>query len=313
MAASPSTSGISADFDWIADYDVFLDQIATTDIVQPDTPWPKLRDMIKYKIDKNTSLLLQETEESQVVPLRNTSPIPLASGGLRLPSFPARKRDEMNPNEAPKSFMTEQEASELKGFIFAQLHEFDEGPPFTIQRVCELCLRPKEHYRTVGKYLRAVEKSLLVTSSWDAFPLEKESDTPAHLATVSMYPTPSTVPATPLFSPIPFLHDDPRRSKSRSPPPSPLTLSAASSDGAIPADSLGQKALGLVDELDDPSPGHMSEHPTALSSVTTTTTSSRPFLGSLEQRFTKSKEEGSIERDDDAMMVDEAEDKENKG
>ena len=52
MAASPSTSGISADFDWIAgkqdirldslllnsveftDYDVFLDQIATTDIVQ---------------------------------------------------------------------------------------------------------------------------------------------------------------------------------------------------------------------------------------------------------------------------------------
>jgi serine/threonine-protein phosphatase 4 regulatory subunit 2 len=186
------------------------------------------------------------------------------------------------------------------------------GPPFTIQRVCELCLRPKEHYKTVGKYLRAVEKSLLVTSSWDAFPPEKESDIPARLATVSMYPAPSTVPATPLFSPIPFLHDDARRSKSRSPPPSPLTLSAASSDGVVPVDSLEQKALGLVDELDDPSPGHMSEHPTALSS-TTTTTGSRPFLGSLEQRFTKGKEEGSTERDDDAMMVDEAEDKENKG
>lgn len=75
---------------------------------------------------QNTSILLQETEEAQAVPLRNTSPIPLASGGLRLPPFPARKRDETNPNEAPKSFMTDQEANELKGFIFAQLHEFDE-------------------------------------------------------------------------------------------------------------------------------------------------------------------------------------------
>ena len=43
-----------------------------------------------------------------------------------MPPFPPRKRDESNPNEAPKSFMTEQEANELKGFIFAQLHEFEE-------------------------------------------------------------------------------------------------------------------------------------------------------------------------------------------
>lgn len=128
-----------------------------------------------------------------------------------------------------------------------------------------------------------------------------------------MYPAPSSVPTTPLFSPIPFLHDDARRSKSRSPPPSPLTLSTASSDGIVAADSLEQKALGLVDELDDPSPGHMSDHPTALSSVTTmTAVGSRPFLGSLEQRFTKGEEE-SRNRDDDAMVVDEAEDKENKG
>jgi serine/threonine-protein phosphatase 4 regulatory subunit 2 len=60
------------------------------------------------------------------VPLRDASPTPLASGGLRLPPFPPRKRDELNPNEAPKNFMTEQEANEFKGFIFAQLHEFEE-------------------------------------------------------------------------------------------------------------------------------------------------------------------------------------------
>lgn len=119
-----------------------------------------------------------------------------------------------------------------------------------------------------------------------------------------MHPAPSTAHTTPLFSPIPFLHEDARRSKSRSPPPSPLALGAIDPGGIVP----DQKALGMVDELDDPSPGHMSEHPTALSSVTTTTTvGSRPFLGSLEQRFTKA--EGL---DGDAMAVDETENKENK-
>jgi len=312
MVASPSTCGVSKVFDWTADYDVILDQIATTDLVQSDSPWPKLRDMIKYKIDKNTYLLLQETGKSQQVPPQDTAPIPLASGGLRLPPFLPRKRDESNPNEAPRSFMTMEEANELKGFIFAQLHEFEEDPPFTIQRVCELCLRPTEHYKTVGKYLRAVEKSLLVTSSWNEFPPEKESDTFAPTASISMHPAPSTAHTTPLFSPIPFLHDDVRRSKSRSPPPSPLALNATDSgDGIVPVDSLDQKALGMVDELDDPSPGHMSEHPTALSSVTTmSTVGSRPFLGSLEQRFTKG---SAQERDDDAMVIDEVDDKENKG
>lgn len=78
----------------------------------------------------------------------------------------------------------------------------------------------------------------------------------------------------------------------------------------IPADTLDQKALGMVDELDDPSPGHMSEHPTALSSVTTTTTvGSKPFLGSLEQRFTKG-ENGEVEGE--AMAVDTTENKEKK-
>jgi serine/threonine-protein phosphatase 4 regulatory subunit 2 len=56
------------------------------------------------------------------------------------------------------------------------------------------------------------------------------------------------------------------------------------------------KAIGLVDEFDDPRPGHMSDHPTALTSVTTLPEStagpqSRPFLESLEQRFVKAEDQ----------------------
>ncbi|TPX72176.1 hypothetical protein SpCBS45565_g00613 [Spizellomyces sp. 'palustris'] len=44
------------------------------------------------------------------------------------------------------------------------LDTFDEAP-FTVQRLCELTVRPNEHHKNIWKYLRALEKVLLVTSS----------------------------------------------------------------------------------------------------------------------------------------------------
>ncbi|GJJ73100.1 serine/threonine-protein phosphatase 4 regulatory subunit 2 [Entomortierella parvispora] len=41
--------------------------------------------------------------------------------------------------------------------------------PFTIQRVCELLSNPTEHHSSVIKYLRAVEKVLMITSSINEF------------------------------------------------------------------------------------------------------------------------------------------------
>ncbi|KAJ6794137.1 serine/threonine-protein phosphatase 4 regulatory subunit 2 isoform X1 [Iris pallida] len=45
------------------------------------------------------------------------------------------------------------------------LLSFIEGPPFTLQRLCEILLTPKSTYRNLSKLALALEKNLLVTST----------------------------------------------------------------------------------------------------------------------------------------------------
>lgn len=136
-----------------------------------------------------------------------------------------------------------------------------------------------------------------MTSTWDAFPVSPTAGSTQVLTNaIPMGGLSTSAPPTPMFSPIPFLHDDARRSRSRSPPPSPLTLPAAD-PGNVAAlmpsagsANLDQKALGLVDELDDPSPGHLSDHPQPLSATTSITPK---LIASLEERFVRASEEPS--------------------
>ena len=178
-----------------------------------------------------------------------------------------------------------------------------------------------------------------MTSTWDAFPqgsAESSSSASAFSNAILREAT------TPLFSPIPFLHDDARRSRSRSPPMSPLQLAAKRQLSPHPSDLIlaaaaiepnsdrsDGPAIGLVDELDDPNPGHMSDHPTALTAVTSAGPAA--IHASLEERFTKAGviestvtdkgKEKKLQEDEDSevehvehMVVDEADDdKENKG
>jgi len=228
----------------------------------------------------------------------------MQDGGLKLPPFPPRQAN-INMIEAPQSSMTMKQANELLDNIVIQLDSFDSDPPFTIQRLCELCVDPKKHYKSVGKWLRAIEKSTLVTSTWNEFPPLTEQEKDLNVRNVIFGGSePLSVPNTPLFSPIPFLHTDARRSKSLSPPPSPLALSSVGLVSGAHPESLSiepsPQGLGLVDELDDIRPGHMSDHPTALTAVTTVDDGKEgaPIVQSLESRFVKA-------QDDDGMAVDE--------
>ncbi|KAH6918959.1 PPP4R2-domain-containing protein, partial [Coprinopsis sp. MPI-PUGE-AT-0042] len=324
-----------------------LQKIASDDNLD-GSDWNELREVIKYKVDQNTSLFLATCPTPTPPPPFN--PRPSTMGGQRFPPFPPKKLSQLHLYDPPVNYMTKDEAEEAKQAINDQLDAFDDNPPFTIQRLAELLLDPKAYYNSVGKYLRAVEKTLLVTSTIDAYPVPATSSAgpaPSHptpemisrLGTngevgpgiqtgfpITVNPSsstsvppppsprtlafstrqPSSTPASPMFSPIPFLHADARaRTRSRSssaasatrpPPMTPLTLA-----GDLPTSPSASTALGLVDELDDPSPGHLSDKPQPL----TTATGAKPFtiVEGLGDRFVTG--EGGEEES--------AEDKENSG
>jgi len=56
--------------------------------------------------------------------------------------------------------------SEMKERIMEQLESYT-GTPFTIQRLCELLVQPKRHYKRTDKFMRGLEKVMLVVSTVD--------------------------------------------------------------------------------------------------------------------------------------------------
>ncbi|CAE6486558.1 unnamed protein product [Rhizoctonia solani] len=250
-----------------------------------------------------------------VSPLATLDLQPSTPLGLVIAPFPARPNLELHgaglngngavwhtsSGRALPAKLTAEEAKEELGRIFAYLHDFDLAPPFTVQRLAELIVRSRGHYKNVGKYIRALERTLLVTSTHKDYPLDTyalETQNGAQpvigaagsVSSRASTPGPLDVARSPLFTPIPFLHrpapNSNHRSLSRSPPPTspraPLP-GDASGDANLagvpvpPEDSI--PALGLVDELDDPRPGHLSDHPTALTSVTQFPSESAASLG----------------------------------
>ncbi|KAI8771584.1 serine/threonine-protein phosphatase 4 regulatory subunit 2 [Biomphalaria glabrata] len=52
--------------------------------------------------------------------------------------------------------------------IMDSIHKFN-GAPFTIQRLCELLIDPKQHYKRSDKFLRGLERNVLVVSTVDPY------------------------------------------------------------------------------------------------------------------------------------------------
>lgn len=164
--------------------------------------------------------------------------------------------------------MTADDARELERRVTKLLHEFEEcvlpshtspgdqltifvpsSPPFTIQRLTEVLLDPRTFHSTVGKHLRALERILLVTSSWSppSPPIGLlTSGSAATALDMSLDPSTTTSSSgssapryvnTPLFSPIPFLVRE--EEETNRPLMSPLMLGTPMAGAISPMGSEG--------------------------------------------------------------------------
>ncbi|CAG8516185.1 7404_t:CDS:2 [Dentiscutata erythropus] len=124
-------------------------------------PWPEVKEIIKERFEKETQL-------------------PIAVNGA-------------DPEQIDK---VKAEIEEYKQNINKMLDGF-EKPPFTIQRTAELLLRPFQHHKTLIKWLRALEKVLMVQSSVDEFPpVSNTSMVTDRLEIMDVTTSPKLVPIT---------------------------------------------------------------------------------------------------------------------
>eukprot|EP00897_Mesotaenium_endlicherianum_P006780 jgi/Mesen1/612/ME000108S10763 len=65
----------------------------------------------------------------------------------------------------PRPLLTGETFQELLARLRRSLESFFEGPPFTLQRLCEVLLNPQQTYANLDKVALALEKLLLVTST----------------------------------------------------------------------------------------------------------------------------------------------------
>nr|CAG4636456.1 EOG090X0BWU [Eubosmina coregoni]SVE70018.1 EOG090X0BWU [Eubosmina coregoni] len=96
-------------------------------------PWSKVKSVIRHKLE----LVIANFRE--ICPTENLPPC---------------------PNVEPFHYET------MRDKILVQFDSFN-CAPFTIQRLCELLCAPRKHYKRTDKFMRGIEKNLLVVSTVD--------------------------------------------------------------------------------------------------------------------------------------------------
>ncbi|KAI9805877.1 MAG: hypothetical protein M1825_000491 [Sarcosagium campestre] len=94
-------------------------------------------------------------------PTRIRPPIPLFSSAT----------GRLNSTSAAEDELPEPVNSTLASIQKNLTTNFPNAPPHTIQRLAELVLRPRVHYRTLISYLRALDRVVSVSSTANVFPL----------------------------------------------------------------------------------------------------------------------------------------------
>ncbi|KAK0734822.1 hypothetical protein B0T26DRAFT_599321, partial [Lasiosphaeria miniovina] len=150
--------------------------------------WPNLLPAVVSRIDKiaHYEFSIPHIPPPQL-PLRPPSPrflAPLPSSDALEPpdssdtALSSQETNKENANPSPSPPLSRSTGT-LPAAIAAQLEEvtstltlnFSQFPPHTIQRLAELVLRPRQHYRGLVAYLHALDRVVHVTSGANIYPL----------------------------------------------------------------------------------------------------------------------------------------------
>lgn len=189
----------------------------------------------------------------------------------------------------PPWTLTADQVSSLKDDTIALLQRFDDPdkPPFTLQRLAELAWTPKPYYASLPKYVRAVQRCLLVCSSQSDFPPEEALST---LPSAQLHPSithplggdttltmrgrstsnssessdsaslaSASLPSTPLLSPIPWLNN--KRSPTPDAPDNSMASNGAngSADSSASSQSILSPPLAASHPVASPTGGRIDE------------------------------------------------------
>ncbi|GAA6049036.1 hypothetical protein JCM3770_005450 [Rhodotorula araucariae] len=192
-------------------------------------------------------------------------------------------------SEAIASFLTmgppwplpPDDAVQARARAYDTLDSF-QGPPFTIQRLCELALYPRRQYTSLPKYLRAVSRILSVTSERSAFAEEDDGaqfastsaitlDTSLGIVHRGVVISPAHTPSSPIAtrrptpSPSPSPSASPRSSPQVVPLLSPIPWLRKGDPSSSSASSGAHSENGDVESLhlgSPPPPAHSPRLPT---------------------------------------------------
>ncbi|KAJ9096082.1 hypothetical protein QFC21_005447 [Naganishia friedmannii] len=234
------------------------------------------------------SFAIDDVPTESLRPARQSSPseqyVPSTPGGLIIPPFPPRPSSRNSQRDGShrlsggdsvevdeesviggRTLKGEMEPSEAWSFLrdlFKSLDEFTIAPPFTIQRLCELTWKPFLQHTSIGKYFRALEKNLLVTTAYDVsygeeeLPARQASGGVGSLGSIginghrsrasSVSSSSSTSSqSAPLFTPIPFLVERHAVNPDGTPMSTPATRPRPSSPSSESNSDVPTSALSL--------------------------------------------------------------------
>ncbi|KAI9728546.1 MAG: hypothetical protein M1834_007685 [Cirrosporium novae-zelandiae] len=137
----------------------------------PIPPYPSSEPAPSQVIDSDSSI---SEPQSAVAQNKENAPPPSPAGRPPVPLFsdpPREDRASSSHSVRPEPTLPPPLLDLLSSVETTIKKQFADTPPYTIQRFAELLLEPRNHYRTLPAYLRALDRVVSVTSGADLFPL----------------------------------------------------------------------------------------------------------------------------------------------